>query len=247
MNRPDDKPTNHVGHSQRSPAVERTPADATESQPILGDETIQWIGRLQSDAERALGESFNQYRDRLWRVVAYRVDPRLRGRVDPEDVLQESYLAAQKRLNHYLAHPNGSWFIWLRLIVLQTLTDVHRRHLGAQMRDAGRDISIDMPASGVGNDSLSSSGALAGRLLGHLSSPSHAALKTELSEQLRQALDQMSELDREVIALRHFEELTNSEVAEVLQIQPKAASIRYVRAIARLKNVLERIPGFFDS
>ncbi|MGE0609519.1 MAG: sigma-70 family RNA polymerase sigma factor, partial [Pirellulales bacterium] len=89
--------------------------------------------------------------------------------------------------------------------------------------------------------------SLSFQLLGHLTSPSQAALKAELSRLVVQALDQMNPTDREILALRHFEELTNKEVSEVLGLDRKAASIRYIRALDRLKGVLQQVPGFFDD
>jgi RNA polymerase sigma-70 factor (ECF subfamily) len=128
------------------------------------------------------------------------------------------------------------------LVVSQTMIDVHRRHLGAQMRNASREISMNRPAY-----TQATSVCLAAQLLGAITSPSQAVVKAEMTQQLEAALETMDPIDQEVLALRHFEELTNSEVAESLGIQQKAASIRYVRAVARLKDVLKKVPGFFDS
>jgi RNA polymerase sigma-70 factor (ECF subfamily) len=175
-------------------------------------------------------------------MVNFRLDRRLCGRVDADDVLQEAYLDAAQRINHYLSKPSMSFFVWLRQIVLQTMIDLHRQHLGAQMRDAAREVSLHR-----GGYPQATSISLAAHLLGNLTSPSQAAMREEVSRQLEKALEAMSTIDREVLALRHFEELTNGEVAEVLGIQQKAASIRYVRAIARLKDILVQIPGFFDE
>ena len=108
------------------------------------------------------------------------------------------------------------------------------------MRDAGREIVM----AGC-RYAQTTSVSMVARLVGHMTSPSQAALRAEISEQLETALETMTPVDREILALRHFEELTNSEVAEVLDIQQKAASIRYVRAIKRLKDMLEQMPGFF--
>jgi RNA polymerase sigma-70 factor (ECF subfamily) len=196
--------------------------------------------RLRNGDTTALGELFSLNRERLWRMVSFRLDQRLRGRVDADDVLQEAYLDAAQRIDHYLNNTSMSFFVWLRQIVLQTMIDLHRQHLGAQMRNAAREVSLH----GAGYPQATSI-SLAAHLLGNLTSPSQAAMREEVSIQLEKALDSMSEIDRE--ALRHFEELTNSEVAEVLDIQQKAASIRYVRALARLKDILQQIPGFFDG
>jgi len=197
--------------------------------------------RLRSGGEAALAELFSQHRERLWRMVNFRLDRRLIGRVDADDVLQETYLDAAQRLHHYLEDPSMSFFVWLRLVAKQTLIDTHRRHLGAQMRDANREVSMH-----VEGYSQATSVSLAARLLGSFTSPSQVAVKDETVKQLEAAIENMDPIDQEVLALRHFEELTNSEVAEVLGIQQKAASIRYVRAVARLKDVLAKIPGFLE-
>ena len=198
--------------------------------------------RVTRGDEQALAELFSQHRDRLWRIVHFRLDRRLHGRVDADDVLQEAYLSAAQRIRHLAADSSTSQFVWLRLIVGQTLVDVHRRHLGVQMRDAGREVSLH----GAGHPQATSM-SLAACLLGQVTSPSQAAVRAEMSAQLEAALESMDPIDREVLALRHFEELTNSEVAEVLTIQQKAASIRYVRAIKRLKAVLSQLPGFAEE
>lgn len=206
-----------------------------------GQEPSELIDRLTVGDEATLAEFFSRHRERLWRMVNFRLDRRLSGRVDADDVLQEAYLDAAQRIGHYVGDPSKSFFIWLRLVVGQTLVDVHRRHLGAQKRDANREVSIQPRFSQATSVSLSF------HLLAHLTSPSQAAVRAEMSQLVEQALDGMNPIDREVLALRHFEELTNAEVAEELGIEQKAASIRYVRAIARLKGVLSHIPGFFDT
>ena len=167
------------------------------------------------------------------------MDRRLAARVDPDDILQEAFVNAAARIQHYLEDPSRSLFVWFRLIVGQTLVDVYRRHIGAEMRDAGREVSIQ----GMKYPQATSM-SLAAELLGSITSPSQAAQRVEMSAQLEQALAEMSDLDQEVIALRHFEDLTNGEVAEVLGIQPTAASNRYVRALTRLKDVLSQFPEF---
>lgn len=199
------------------------------------------LDRLIGGENSVLGDLFALHRDRLWRMVNFRLDRRLGTRLDADDILQEAYVDASQRIEHYMADPTKSFYIWLRLIVTQTMIDVHRRHLGTQKRDIRREQKkqIAYPEA--------TSISLARRLIGSVATPSQAAVKAEALEQLERALEQMDPTDQEVLALRHFEELTNTEVSEVLGIQQKAASIRYVRAIARLKEVLTKVPGFFDG
>ncbi|QDU41024.1 ECF RNA polymerase sigma factor SigD [Maioricimonas rarisocia] len=204
------------------------PSDETADAPLAER-------MLQGDTE-ALGELFSMHRHRLWRMVNFRLDRRLQGRLDADDILQEAYLSACQRLEHFTYESGRMPFIWLRLIVSQTLIDVHRRHFGTQKRDPRRELSI---SSGWSSESTSLS--ITGFLLGHLTSPSQAALKAELSQQLEAALSTMSNIDREVLALRHFEELTNSETAQVLNLTEQAASVRYMRALTRLRTIFEAL------
>lgn len=210
--------------------------------PSGSSSEAELVNRVVRGDQRALADLFDRYRERLWRTVNFRLDPRLHGRVDADDVLQEAYLNASQRIEHFLPDASQSCFVWLRLIVSQTLIDIHRRHLGAQKRDARRDVPIY-----GGWDPESTSFSLSSLLLGHLTSPSHAALRAELSEQLDAALGAMRDIDREVLALRHFEELSNRETAQVLDITEQAASVRYVRALARLKDVMSAIAGAADD
>lgn len=187
--------------------------------------------RMRAGDRSALADGFAHCRDRLWRVADFRLDPRLRRRVDADDVLQHAYLDADRRLEHFAGSTLVEVFIWLRLVLLQTMTDLYRAHLGAEIRDASREVAFDSPADAT-------SVSLARHLIAEITSPSGAAVRGETEAELRQVINEMDPIDREILALRHFEELGNSEVAEVLGIQAKAASIRYVRALARLKSIL---------
>lgn len=200
-------------------------------------EVAELVERLRAGDPSALGELFARHRERLKRMVELRLDHRLAGRVSASDVLQEAYIDALKRIEHYFAKPDQPFFGWLRLVVGQRLADLRREHLAVK-RNAARDVPI-FPG-GPGADS----GCLAACLLGDLTSPSHIAQRNEAFIQLEEALAQMDPFDREVLALRHFEELGNAETAELLGIHPPAASKRYVRALARLKQILEEVPGF---
>jgi RNA polymerase sigma-70 factor (ECF subfamily) len=208
----------------------------------LPAESPELVNRVLRGDTDALSELFAIYRPRLWRMVNFRLDPRLAGRIDADDILQEAWLRAIDRIDSFISDAARSSFIWFRMIVTQTMVDLHRRHVGAQKRSAAKEMSIH---GGWSSDSTSIS--LARHLLGHLSSPSNAAIRAELSQQLEAALSTMSDIDREVLAMRHFEELTNGETAQVLEMTEQAASARYVRALARLRHVLTAIPGFLDD
>ena len=186
----------------------------------------------------ALAELFARYRGRLRRMVRLRLDRRLQGRVDPSDVLQEAQLEITRRAAEYAADPRVPPFLWLRLITGQRLMALHRRHLGAQMRNAGQEIALHR-----GPIPQATSLSLAEMLLGRLTSPTQAARRAEVRLLLQEALNGMDPLDREVLTLRHFEELSNGEVAQVLGLTKTAASNRYIRALERLREALAGIPG----
>jgi RNA polymerase sigma-70 factor (ECF subfamily) len=182
------------------------------------------------DAWRAI---FDRDRERLRRMVVLRMDRRLQGRVDPSDVIQEAHIEAMTRLPEYRRQSNVPFFLWLRLIVGQRLTLLHRRHLGAQARGAGREIGLYHGALPE-----ATSAALAARLLGRLTQPSQAAVRAERKIRIQTALNEMDQIDREILALRHFEQLSNDESAQALGLSKSAASKRYIRALERLKGIL---------
>lgn len=206
------------------------------------DDMRALIDDVRGGDPQALAALFSRHRERLRRMVEFRLDARLKGRVSTSDVLQEAYIDALKRLPHYQADPDVPFFIWLRTVTVQRLIDVHRHHLGAQARDAAREVRLG--AGGGGGGSIEASTEKMAGLVGDLTSPSQAAQRGEIMARLREALDGLDPTDREVLALRHFEELSNHEVAALLGIQSAAASKRYVRAIERLKRALEGMPGF---
>ena len=208
----------------------------SEHEVSLPKEDPELLERLRQDGEQVLAEVFALNRERFWHLVTFRMDRRIAARVDADDVLQEAFVAASKRLPHYLRDEAYTLFIWLRMIVAQTLVDVHRRHLGTEKRSAGREVSIR------GNRyPQTTSVSLAAHLVANQTSASNSVQRDETSKSLADAIEQMSPLDQETIALRHFEGLTNLEAAQVLGISVTAASNRYVRAISRLKDILEQL------
>jgi RNA polymerase sigma-70 factor (ECF subfamily) len=193
-------------------------------------------------SSQTVAEEFQRHRERLKLMVALRLDHRLRGRVDASDVLQDAYLEAVDRLPDYLKERPMPFFLWLRFLTAQRLQILHRRHLSTRSRDAGREISLShQPLPAV------SSEALAARLIGRDSTPSEAAMRAETRAQLHRALDALNPIDREILAMRHFEQLSNSEAAQVLGLRESTASQRYARALLRLKDILRALPGFSQA
>jgi RNA polymerase sigma-70 factor (ECF subfamily) len=198
------------------------------------------LDRAAAGDTAAVAELFSRYRKRLKRMVRLRLSRHVQGRVDDSDILQEALLEAAKRLPEYLQDKPLPFFLWLRHLTGEKLIDAHRRHLGAKMRDAAQEVSLHrgaMPAA--------SSASLAAQLLGRLTSPSLAAIKAETRLRVQEVLNGMEPLDREVLALRHFEQLNNGEVAATLGINESTASSRYLRALKRLKDEVQNMPGLF--
>ncbi len=181
----------------------------------------------------AVGQLFESQRERLERLVHFRMHSRLRMRVNPSDVIQDTFLDASRRLKEFSENPQVPFYVWMRFLACQRLAQLHRHHLSRQLRTANREVSLDE----AGNLSWTSSG-LASQIAGTLTSPSIAAQKGELQTQLLEIIDHLDDLDREILVLRHFEQLTNNECANILQLSATAASNRYIRALERLRAAL---------
>jgi RNA polymerase sigma-70 factor (ECF subfamily) len=206
-----------------------------------GSESAELERRIELGDLSAVMEVFALHRDRLKRMVKLRLDRRLQGRLDPSDVLQEASIDVVQRAREYLDSPSMPLFLWLRWITGQKLLVLHRRHLGSKARDVGLEVSLHHGAV-----PQATSVSLAAMLLGRLTSPTRAAQRAELQLRLQDAINAMDPIDREILTLRHFEELNNNETAQVLGISKRAASNRYVRALKRLKDALAGMQGFFD-
>jgi RNA polymerase sigma-70 factor (ECF subfamily) len=193
------------------------------------------------DAE-AWGALLALHQVRLLEIVTFRIDPRLRARIDATDVMQETFIAATERRAEFFQQSEQPLFLWLRWMAGNTLLTLHRHHLGAQMRDVRREMHAPFVQDGsVGDDGTR--GALVEQLTAGATGPLTAAARIEVKARLNEALDQMDPIDREVLALRHYEHLTSSEAAQVLGIQEDAASKRYLRALGRLREILSEMPG----
>jgi RNA polymerase sigma-70 factor, ECF subfamily len=203
------------------------------------DEVADLLRRAAAGDEEPLRELFSRHRDRLKRMVHLRLSRRLAGRVDDSDVLQEAFLDAARRLDEYVREPVLPFFLWLRHLTALKLAEVHRRHLGTQLRAADREVTLHR-----GGLPLADSVSLAAQLLGTLTTPSQAVIKAETRLLVQEALNSMDPIDREVLALKHFEQLSTAEIAEVLGLSKAGAGSRYLRAIKRLREILSRIPGF---
>lgn len=196
------------------------------------------IARAANGDGEAWGALLTTHQERLTRMVAFRMDQRLRGRVDAADVVQDAFVEASAHRDAYFRSPSAPLFLWLRGVASNKLLEVHRHHLGTRMRDVKREFPLD-ERQGFEDTTA----ALCAHLIGRLTSPSVAAVRAEAKRRLTEALDKMDPTDREVLTLRHFEQLSNAEAAEVVGIQERAAAKRYLRALERLKETLSELPG----
>jgi RNA polymerase sigma-70 factor (ECF subfamily) len=176
------------------------------------------LRRADAGDQQALGEVFSRYRKRLRRLVQLRMDRRLHGRLDPSDVLQETYLEFARSLADYLGNPQIPFFLWLRFLTGRKLQALHRHHLGTHMRDAGREVSLHH-----GTLPQASSESLADQLLGRHTTPGQAAVRADLQLRVQEVLNSMDPIDREILVLRHFEQLSNKEAAQELGTRPATA------------------------
>lgn len=201
-------------------------------------EESQLVTQMRAGDPDALAAVFSNHRERLRKIVRFRLDPRLAGRLADSDVLQETFISAAKRLEHFESQPDMPAFLWLRLILGQQLTDLHRRHFQAEKRDVRKEVRVAPQGAQFGELSQQTSLAIASKLADKMTAVSEIVSRAEQFARLEQVLNDMDATDREVIALRHFEELSNAETAKVLQLETSAASKRYLRAMAKLTKLM---------
>jgi RNA polymerase sigma-70 factor (ECF subfamily) len=191
-------------------------------------ETQRLLEQVRAGKPRALDRLLERHRPYVRRVIDLRLDPRLRARVDPSDVVQEAQVEAVWRLDAYLERPPMPFRLWLRQIAYDRLLMLRRHHLGAARRTVARDAALPDRSSLL----------LAQQLLNGGPSPSEQLTRRELARRVRDALTRLGEADREVLLLRNFEGLSNQETAQVLNVTPATASQRYGRALLRLRKLL---------
>jgi len=197
------------------------------------DELSRLVDLARDGDAGALAQLVRIYEPRLVRMVELRLDASLRRRLDPGDVVQEGLLEAVRRFPEWCQQQALPLHVWLRLITAQALAGAQRRHLGASMRDVRHEVPLQPSRTGI------SSGNVADAFAASITSPSQAAQREELRAGVLAALGELDLIDREVVVLRHFEGLSNEEVAAELAISPEAASKRFLRALLRLRPALE--------
>ena len=198
-----------------------------------GEQTQELLKGVTDGDSQAVNRLMDRHREAVRRMIQMRLDQAVARRVDASDVVQDVLMEASQRLKDYLANPVMPFQLWLRQLAKDRIIDMHRRHRAAQRRSVDREQNM----SGLGNDEQSAAD-LAALLKDAELTPAAAALRREMEQRFLVALDQLEENDREIVVMRHFEHLGNSEVAEALGLSPPAAGMRYLRAIRRLRELL---------
>ncbi|MBI3468743.1 MAG: sigma-70 family RNA polymerase sigma factor [Planctomycetes bacterium] len=196
-------------------------------------DTEELLDRAGQGDREALQQLLARHRVRLRQMVSVRLDRRLAARVDPSDVVQEALAEASRKLDDYLQRRPLPFYPWLRQIAWQRLVHLTDHHLRAQRRTVTREVTFDLALPDE------SAHVLAGRLVSSGTSPSRSLLRKELRARVQAALAELPARDREVLVLRYLEELSNSEIAAVLAITEAAVKMRHVRALDRLRGLLD--------
>ncbi|MFK7817508.1 MAG: sigma-70 family RNA polymerase sigma factor [Planctomycetaceae bacterium] len=202
------------------------------------EETVQLLNGAEGGDTGAVNRLMNRHRDALRRLVRLRMDRALARRVDASDVVQDVMFEASRRLNDYLREPKMPFHLWLRQLAKDRIIDMHRRHREAQRRSIDREQPLESPQF-ADRSSLN----LAAQLKDHELTPAAENIRRELRSRFLTAMEDLSEDDRDIILMRHFEELGNSEVAEALGLSAAAAGMRYLRALRRLRAILGESPS----
>src|SRR5437868_3183912 len=197
------------------------------------EETDRLLDGARSGEPGAVDRLLGEFREPLRRVIDLRLDPALARRVDASDIVQDVLIEANQRLTDYLKSPDMPFHLWLRHLAQDRIIDTHRRHRLAQRRSVDREQPIARPAWAD-----ESSVSLIAQLIDTERTPTSEAIRHELQRPLADAVNQLSDDDREIILMRHHELLSNQEVAEALKLTEAAASMRYLRALRRLRAVL---------
>ncbi len=196
-------------------------------------DTQDLLDRAKQGEAGAVERLLDTHREPLRRMIGLRLDPALAGRADASDIVQEVMLEVSQRLADYLRNPAMPFHLWVRHIAKDHMIDAHRRHRQAQRRSLDREQPL-VPAGLADQSSLE----LAGQLIDHEMTPATAAVRHELQKRMEQAVAALEEDDREIILMRHYEQLSNQEVATALGLTEAAASMRHLRAVRKLRAAL---------
>jgi len=198
-----------------------------------GDKTLELLNGIRDGDGDATNRLMERHREAVRRMIQMRMDNALSRRVDASDVVQDVLFEASRRMDDYIREPGMPFHLWLRQLARDRIIDMHRRHRAAQRRSVDREQHV----ANLGNDDRSAAD-LVSLLKDAELTPAAATVRKEMEQRFLEALNELSDDDREMIVMRHFEHLGNAEVAQALNLTPPAAGMRYLRAIRRLREVL---------
>ncbi|MEY4566350.1 MAG: polymerase sigma factor CnrH [Planctomycetota bacterium] len=200
-----------------------------------GTQTAVLIKKAKEGNPDAVESLLDRHRDALRRMIQLRLDQKIQRRVDVSDVVQEVLIEANRRLKDYLDNPAMAFHLWVRQIAKDRIIDAHRRHRVSAKRSIDREQALIVPG-----DNDHSTMELAGKLCDPSLTPAAAATQREIAKQVELAIGMLPDVDREIILMRHYEQLSNQDIAAVLQLSEPAASMRYLRALRRLRELIDQ-------
>jgi RNA polymerase sigma-70 factor (ECF subfamily) len=198
------------------------------------DQTETLLRAARGGDADAINRLLEKHRGPVRRLVEMRLDRKVQRRVDVSDVVQDVMIEASGRLDKYLDDPVMAFHLWMRQIAWDRIIDTYRRHRVSAKRNMDREQPMSVPA-GANHSTME----LAVQLCDPGLTPAAAATQRELADQVESVIELLGDQDREIILMRHYEHLSNLEIAEVLKLNPPAASMRYLRALRRLRELLE--------
>ena len=198
-----------------------------------GEQTSELLVEARLGDSSAIDELLDRHRNSLRRLVDFRLDGKIKRRIDVSDVVQDVLVEASRRLQDYLANPTMAFHLWIRQIAKDRIIDAHRRHRVSAKRSVDREQPL--AAAPVDQSTME----LAGQLCDPQLTPAAAATQRELAIHVQAAIEHLDENDRDIILMRHYEQLSNQEIAVALELTEPAASMRYLRALKRLRKVLD--------
>ncbi len=204
------------------------------------EHTQNLLARRKDGDQTAWNVLLQRHRSAVQRLIHMRLDNRIRQRVGVSDVVQDVMIEANRRIDRYLQNPGIDFHLWLRQIAKDRIIDAHRRHRTAAKRSVDREHRL-VQEGGAKHSTMN----LAGQIRDADLTPAARATRREMANRMEDALLELNELDRDIIIMRHYEQLSNDEVSQALNLQPAAASMRYLRALRKLKNQL--LPQQDDS
>ena len=197
------------------------------------ENTQELLMGVQEGDDEAVNQLFDRHRAAVRRLVQMRLDQRIRQRVDVSDVVQDVLISANRRLKEYLKSPPMPFHLWIRQITKDRIIDAHRRHRVSAKRSVDRERALVVPA-GMNRSTME----LAAHLCDGELTPAALATQREMVRRVTEVLSQLNEQESEIIMMRHFEHLSNQEVAQALELSEPAAGMRYLRALRKLRALL---------